>query len=68
MVRLILILITLMPLVASILCIVNGPIWVGILGIIGTIILMILAFSDRQTNIINASKIAGTVTQTTIHN
>lgn len=49
-----------MPLVASIICIVKHPIWVGITGIIGWIImcaLIVVSKTNSQSNVISNSKI-----------
>lgn len=49
-----------MPLAASIICIVKHPIWVGVLGIIGWVLMLILlgvSKTETSSNIISNSKI-----------
>lgn len=64
MIRLAIIFISVMPLVASIICIVKHPIWVGILGVIGSLTHIVIYLSisvlKRETikrNIIDNSSV-----------
>ena len=64
MIRLAIIIISVMPLVASIICIVKHPVWVGILGVIGSLVHIVIYLSiavlKRETikrNIIDNSSI-----------
>ena len=57
MLRIIILFLCSMPLVASVICIVKHPIWVGILGIIGTLVLIVLACINKSGNAISGSNI-----------